>query len=246
MKRKLFALVAAVLACTFSTAVDALQVVDLHDGATAYVNVSQADMNVIVFPKTVKVYTRGDALTIQNEDKRVFVTFKLAPKVEEVFFATDTGTYSLILVPKGIPAETVMVRMPDMRRDDTLAWERSSDYERTLKEIVRVMYSEEVPVGYDITEIKHGSPDFGGRCIPEAMYGGAMLDGWRYRCENLGAEVLHLRESEFFRDGVLAVSVEHPDVPPGGRTHVYMVRASGSESLGAGAAGGVLKPLEAR
>ncbi len=210
----------------------ALTVVDLTDGGSQFVNISQKDLNLIKTSSDgVKVYTSGKAIDVKVADKDVFVQYlkDMAPLPQELFLVTSAGTYSLVLVPKQIPGETIVVRAPGEGIERAAKWEESNDYVMDLKDLIKGMYQGVAPMGYSITETGVDVTALQGTRQSETkLYKGATLVGEVSLLANLTKTPIELAENQFYKKGVLAVSIDHRQVPPMGQIKVYIVRRSSS------------------
>ena len=94
-----------------------------------------------------------------------------------------------------------------------------------------------------------------------ARYTGASMEGEVHVLKNLSDKPIRVTENEFYSRGILAVSVENHDIPPGGSTMIYIAGNTASQRdvdkttkrynplnvLGTGNKGGaavVTKPLD--
>lgn len=64
----------------------------------------------------------------------------------------------------------------------------------------------------------------GTRYIHRTQWRGRSLWGDSYELRNVGTEPIRVAEQEFFTPGVVAISVEVHELPPGAATNVYVVR----------------------
>lgn len=210
----------------------ALQTITLTEGQSAFVNISQEDLNLIKFPSSdIRVYTSSKAIDLKIDGRNVFVNvLNNTVDPQEVFFVTPLGTYSLILVPKAVPAETIVVRMPEEDIHDALQWERSHDYVTGLKELVKAMYAETPPMGFAVKSVDKEVPRWKEvRQVLVSLYAGATLEGEVYRITNISDKPIRMLESEFYQKGVLAVSMDRHELSPGKETLVYIVKRSESQ-----------------
>lgn len=64
----------------------------------------------------------------------------------------------------------------------------------------------------------------GTRYIHRSQWRGRSLWGDAFELRNVGTDVIRVAEQEFFTPGVVSVSVEVHEIPPGAFTNVYVVR----------------------
>ena len=106
----------------------ALSAVTLTEGQSLFVELSERNLNLIRFPSPgVRVYTSSKILDVKIDEGNVFVKFMEGqpPAPQELFFIAGSGVYSMILVPKGIPSQTIIVRIPKEDVSEALNWETS-------------------------------------------------------------------------------------------------------------------------
>lgn len=208
----------------------ALQTVNLVDGASTFVDISTKDLNLIRFSSPgIKVFTNSKILDIKIDGENVFVAYPegALPVPQEVFLVTSRGTYSLVLVPKGIPAETIVVRGQQDDTAEAAQWESSHDYITGLKDIIKFMYIGVPPGGYKSFEINKDVTRWDGtKELLSIRYEGATLVGEVHRFLNLSTAGMTVLEKEFYQSGVLAVSIAKHDLRPLEETEVYLVKRS--------------------
>jgi len=219
----------------------ALKTIDLKEGVTEFVEISNRDLNAIVFPIDVKVFTKSDNLEMKIQDKRVFVSFKQdmesgasISSPEQLYFLTDNKTYSIVLIPKGIPSETVVARIETMTdKDEAMNWEKEQPYITAIKNIMKAMYTNMPPNGYEVVNVE-GTKDIsqweGLTQIINRKYLGATFAGEVYKFTNSTKDSVRLKEQEFYGGGVVAVSIATHELRPNDATEVYIVRRLGGSN----------------
>ena len=211
------------------------EVVKLLQGETQFVELSDRDLNVILFPGPVKVMTQSDLLEIKIEGRRIFISFKknmqsetIPDTPQQIYFLTKDRTYSMVAVPKGIPAVTIVVQTEgDLTEDKALKWEQEHPYIATIKGLIKSMYSHKLPPGYSITDVGDAvdvSQWDGLTQVMSKKYVGAALSGEVYTLHNKSADVVRFKEQEFYEKGVIAVSIESHELQPDEKTSLYLVR----------------------
>ena len=206
----------------------ALDTVTLTEGQSLFVDLSERNLNLIRFPSPgVRVYTSSKILDVKVDEGNVFVKFMEGqpPGPQELFFIAPSGVYSMILVPKGIPSQTIIVRIPKEDVSEALNWETSHSYIAGLKELIKAMYEERPPRGFSVKEVSEERSRW--KEVKEVLrriYAGATLQGELYELTNVSTEAVRLIENEFYEKGVLAVSVERHELKPGEKTEVYLVK----------------------
>jgi len=252
MLMKILVVIAAVVVMTGPLMVfesHALQTVTLEQGTTQFVNISDRDLNVIRIPgaSNIKAYTAGRNLDVRVEGQNIFVHYNGVGSdrsPQELFIATSTGLYLLMLTPKGIPAEMIVLRTPMETVQDAAQWEASHDHITGLKELIKAMYLENPPFGYTVVKVDKDVTRW--KNTKQRLlyrYVGATMEGEIHLLRNNSNTLFRVNENELYEKGVLAVSIDRHNIPPMQETRVYLVRVSASQR-DADAAGGKYNPLE--
>jgi len=205
-------------------------VVELVEGRTEFIEVSDRNLNLIKTQQGVRVYTGGKLLDIKIDDGNVFVRFmegmveQLIP--QELYFVLPSGSvYSMVLVPKGIPARTIILRVPKEEMSDALEWETSHSYIAGIKELIKAMYQGRPPRGFSVKDVSEERTRWTGvRQGIKQVYSGATLLGEYCELTNTSKEPVRFTEKEFYERGILAVSIERHEIKPGEKTELYIVR----------------------
>lgn len=146
-----------------------------------------------------------------------------------VFVSDDKGvTYKLILVPRPVAGEEIIIRPPTEKAAPsarTAADGRTVSYQRRIKDLMLVMADDElkdtletIPVNKEVPLWKEG------RLILVAKYLDGDVVGEKYHLTNISPSEMLLVEQELYRRGVLAVSVEHHTLMQGDSTDIFIVR----------------------
>ncbi|MFA5180411.1 MAG: type-F conjugative transfer system secretin TraK [Syntrophales bacterium] len=224
-----------IVAGVFATSLLALQTVTLSEGATKFIDISQKDLNVIKVPSAVslKAYTTSRVIDVKVEGDSIYINLldKSATAPQELFVVAGTGTYLLMLTPKGVPAEMVVARIPAETIQDAEQWEKNQDHVSSLKELIKAMYLEIPPMGFSVNnkEKRDATTWLGTQRQVVARYTGASLEGEVHELKNVSDKPLRVVENEFYDRGVLSVSVERHEIPPGERTTIYIVSRSATQ-----------------
>lgn len=217
------------------------------EGENALVNISRRDVNLIKFPlDDIKAYTRSRALDVKVNGRNVLVSYSGVEEEAEVvglLFVTPAGAYSMLLRAADIPPETIIVQLPPHKLaaadSDQADFEanglcsRTSGYIQTIKELMKAMYTEASLSGYSIRKDLSDSTERNGVRLTLVMaYKGILLEGERYRVVNQTGRKMELKENDFHRQGVMAVSIERHELEPGEETSVYIVKKPLSRGQG--------------
>jgi len=226
--RKLSVFLAFIFVFTFTAEVHSLTAVTPTQGQSLFIDLSLKNLNLIKFPSGgVRVYTSSKLLDIKLDEGNVFIKFiegePLSP--QEVFFVVSSGVYSMILIPKEIPAQTVIVRIPEEELSDALSWENSHSYIAGLKELIKAMYEGKPPRGFSVKEADLEVSRWGEvKTVLKQTYTGATLRGEIYELTNVSKEPVRFVEKEFYEEGILAVSVDRHELKPAEKTEAYLVK----------------------
>lgn len=240
-------LIAMLLALVITPAVQAMQVVDPLEGEAMFVNVSQSELNMIQFPVTgIRAYTSSAGVDIKVQGRQVLVNMidKSTTKPHEVFFSTPYGTYLLMLTPKKIPAETIVVQINRAKIEEAKEWELEHDYIQRLKELMKALYAGTPPSGYSLNNNKIDASRWEG--IEETIVltmAGAGLVGEVRELVNHSKKTVRIVEQEFYREGVLAVTLIGHEIKAGEKSQAFIIRSNHQSSPILGQ--NIGRPLEA-
>lgn len=238
--RKYLILVLAVI--LFVSNAFALKTVDLKEGVTEFVEVSDRDLNALVFPMDVKVFTKSENIEVKVQEKRVFVSFnknietgEFTKAPEQLYFLSENKTYSMVLIPKGIPAETVIAKIESLTdKEEALDWEREQPYIVVIKSLIKAMYGNTPPNGYEMNQVDTGKDVSLWKGITQVMTKkviGATFSGEVFEVSNNTNEIVRFREQEFYSDNVVAVSIDTHELQPKEKTELYVVKRLSSSNV---------------
>jgi len=218
-----------VIGVLLGSQVFALSLVNFSEGQSVFVELSLRNLNLIKFPSSgVRVYTSSKLLDIKIDEGNVFIKFLDEGMVspQELFFVIPSvGVFSMVLVPKEIPAQTVIVNLPREDILEALKWEKSHSYVSGLKELIKAMYEERVPGGFAIKELNEEKTSWKEvRMVLKRIYLGATLQGEVYELTNVSKEPVRFIENEFYEKGILAISLDRHELRPGEKTGLYLVK----------------------
>ncbi len=243
-------LVIFIMTLTFFTLTDhinAMQIITPVEGETTFIEISQKDLTIIKTPiNNIKAFSGSKNIDIHIEGKNIFIKYTgLMPEPQELVITGGSGEiYPVVLKPVGIPTETIVLRMRE-HKTEALEWEMSHDYISLVKELIKGMYLEMPPQGYSIEETtskKAIKDSFFEDIMPDKVkitlkkrYAGALLIGEVYMVKALQQKVkiegtptppikTQLNEKDFYKEKVLAVSIENPQLEPEEETVIYIVK----------------------
>ena len=213
----------------------AAQLLEVRDGTTAAARVSATERTRLTIRdgRVHKVWGAEDKATYQADADAGELYITLEPQWRNraftIFVKDETGAvYTLALTPADVPGETItLVRPASLQppmRPQAIEWETSQPYERTLADFLRHIASGKTPPGYaraatgrEVNVWREAKVLFVER------YVGGRLAGEVYELTNVDGSNMRLDEREFYRPGVLAVSVERHELAPGESTRLYLI-----------------------
>lgn len=221
--------------------VQAAQFVEHSDKQPIQVNISALESNRLAIDgrKLASVVPTQPGVISGTKDETLGVWYfslasaSAASGTVTLFVTDDQGaTYRIVLVPRAIPAEDIVIR-PNV---ETTAAGRGSgsapvaakapSFQRQVKALILNMAddsqqgsrTDSVKVHKDVSLWREG------RLTLEAKFPEAELMGEKYRLTNISPQAMLLAEQELYRRGVRAVSIKHQTLTPGDSTDIYIVR----------------------
>jgi len=181
--------------------------------------------NVVPSQKGVISYIKDDAA-----GALYFTLAGDAPSAGTVtlFVADDQNvTYKLILMPRPIAGEEIIIKPPSGRAPATGRKGgdgRALAYERHAKDLILTMADEDSRA-LDFIAVDQEIPLWTeGKLTLLSKYTDGNLVGEKYRLQNVSANDMLLVEQELYRRGVMTVAIESLTLPPGGQTLIFIVR----------------------
>jgi len=126
------------------------------ENSFSFVNISLTDVNRISCPYTIKWFTYSKEKEIQITKANKNLLVKIIPKVivegneekivrdsfpRELLVECGNQVFTLILVPKKIPTQTIILKPKFADTKKALKFETSNDYETTIKELIVIAKS---------------------------------------------------------------------------------------------------------
>lgn len=231
----------ALLVLLWASSANAAQLLEVRDGAVVTARISGSEPNRLVIRdgRIHRVWGAEGRVVLKpdSDSGQVYLQPAEGWRTRPLsLFVKDAegGVYTLVLTPTDMPSETVTLIRPErarvVDRRKAVAWETGQPYEGTLLELVSNMARNEVPEGYTQAEIGREIKLWQeARLVLVSRYTGGRLEGEVYELTNVDENKVRLEEQEFYRDGVLAVSVERHELAPGERTRIYLVTRGGEQ-----------------
>lgn len=144
-----------------------------------------------------------------------------------LFIASRTGTYTLLLRRADVPADTLVLRDTGAAASDRVRRDAPTLSRRTLKTLLAAMVTGRAPA--DMRSAAHAQTvplwqDT--RFVLRRTHHWRGLTGETYALTNLGATPLALAETDFDAPGraIVAIALEQPTLAAGATRAVYVVR----------------------
>ncbi len=202
-----------------------------------YVEISLTDVNRIVCSSEITgvVYSKEKSIEVKRKGNNAWVKIlptKKGEKIEypsyprEVYVECGGLVFSLILLPKKVPATTIVLRIP---YEDTAKArefeEKISSYEKLILSLIRHVYRETPPPGYRVKRENRKVREF--RELD--LYLLRIYEGNRYVVEEYlitAKEDVHLTEGSFipYIRFPVALSIVKPKLKTGESTRLLVVR----------------------
>ncbi len=175
------------------------------------------------------------AISYQKDEVMGALYFSLSGNAPEgstvtLFVGDDQGqTYKIILVPRSIPGEEIVLQPPRTRDVSAAAGPGTSNktlsYQRRAKEMTLLMADESPRGSTQKTDVNQEVPLWKeGRLLFRSKLMAEGVVGERYRLTNVSPSPMVLAEQELYRAGVRTVSIEFHTLAPGEGTDIYIVR----------------------
>ena len=209
----------------------ALQIVDAQDGQTVLGKISRKEVTRIAFERARVRKVTGNAgeFVLEKDDEKGQVFLRpsdpQSTKPINLFLTSEHGTVALLLQPVDTPSDTIVIREPRGKDATPSKLEASGRHVRTLKNLLLALADDSLP---EDMEVKEPARDLvlwrDTRLTLQRVLLGESVVGEKYQLTNLGASAIEFLESDLFKSGVMAVSVEHPSLMPGEATSLFVIR----------------------
>lgn len=229
-----------ILLCLMALNASATQFVTEAEKKHVEVNISANEQNRLAIEggRIVNVVpSQKGVLTYQKDEALGALYFSLASDSPNqgtvtMFVSDDRGlTYKLILVPRPIAGEEIILQPPKEKGGRANPTASTSDrrhaasYQRRVKDLVLIMADEELKDAVDMEQVNKEVPLWKeGRLVLKAKYLDGDIVGEKYDLTNISNSEMLLVEQELYRNGVIGVSIEHQTLMPGESTNLFIVR----------------------
>ncbi len=119
------------------------------------------DISRVIYSKekNLEIKTVGKNAFVKNLPKEYsdpltgLVSHDYDSRPKEVYVVCGENTFSLLLIPKDIPANTIYLKSPYFGKEKAINYEKSNDYENMILKLIKSAYFEDIPEGYEIEDI---------------------------------------------------------------------------------------------
>ncbi len=202
-----------------------------------YVEISLTDINRIVCGSEITgvVYSKEKSIEIKRKGRNAWVKILPTRKGEkikypsyprEVYVECGGKVFSLILLPKKMPATTIVLKVPYEDRKVAREFEKKANsYEALVLSLIKHAYREEPPPGYRAKEVNRKVREF----QELDLYLLKRYEGDRYLVEEYlitAKKKVHLNEGAFvpYLRYSVALSIVKPSLNKGESTRLLVVR----------------------
>jgi conjugal transfer pilus assembly protein TraK len=225
-----------------SAPVPALQVLDARDGVSIAARLAQKEPTRIkvegaaigeVFGNVWQDKTNpsGDVVVETDPGKGELYVRPLSPtatKPINLFVSTAHATYTLLLQPVDMPADTIVLRDRALHvARSAIGPGKAPGHVRALTTLLSAMAKDAPSPDLRVEDVALDVRLWEGtRFTLLRRYEMPGLIGERYLLTNLGEAALALESRWFSQEGVLGVAVEQVMLEPRASTHVFVMRAA--------------------
>jgi conjugal transfer pilus assembly protein TraK len=236
------AIVAVCLSASVTSAM-ALTSLDVRDGSSSTARISLKESTRIKVDGAAVKDLYGDIRSSGNPAGRLIVTadegkgeLYVRPSTTStlpinVFVSTDRATYTLILLPTDIPADTVVLKDKSAGTEAVVdaSAGRSSSYVRQLKGMIVAMATDRLEGGMRFVEINQSVKMWNEATttLMRRLETSGRCDGEHYNLRESLGKTMRLDEREFNTKDVAAVAIDLLELAPYGSTNVYVIRCGG-------------------
>ncbi len=226
---------------TLSQACFAIQTLELSDRQSSIARISQKEATRITVEDGRIVNVTGNIQTDKNPDGEIVVEKDEArgqifvkplhekTKPINLFISSEKSTYTLLLQPVDIPADTIVIR-EHHDRQSAVNIDRAGTRKAMIRKLMVAMASGIKPNDMDVNEVNHDIRLWQETHFTlQQTYTSRTLIGEKYFLKNITNTPLVLEEQEFFKDGVMSVAIENQHLSAGASTRVFIVKERGHD-----------------
>lgn len=205
-----------------------------NHGGSQTVWISRTEPNRIQLPfKNPKIVTVDGLIEVDKKptSNNVYITVERDADAIPLFLEApnnDNGVLSLQLIPKDIPAQTIIVRDDTTRQPKRKA---NNEYVAGIQNVFEVIANGGIPDGYSRTPFDMQPASFNGLMVQaEQRLSNQDGDIYIYTVTNIATAKATVLEHEFDAPNVLAVSIfPTPVIAPNQKTRVIVLAKKGEQ-----------------
>jgi conjugal transfer pilus assembly protein TraK len=208
------------------------------------VEISLKDVTrVVCFTNVTRaIYSKEKAMEIKTVDRNAFIknlprevfdqvtgrtVTEYDSRPKELYLVCGDKTFSLLLIPRDIPANTIYLKSTYVEKERAASFEKSNNYENTILKLISSAYLENVPDGYDVDDIDKVFKEYEEiRLVHKRDYTGIMFQVQEYVV--IAKKELNINEITLLEaispKNPLAVSIVSHVLQPNEQSRVFIVR----------------------
>jgi conjugal transfer pilus assembly protein TraK len=215
------------------------------------VELSSSDVNRITCVSEIKdvIFSKEKGITVKFSGKDAFVKFLTTRKEgqttystvpSELFIVCGENVYSIIAIPRRIPARSVRLssgRMENVKKNRSLLG--SLPFEKKILSVIKSLYTEEIPDSFTVTTLNRKVEMF--RDLDLILARVAVIEGEGIQAKEYrallpagGKEKIELSEKDFLRNEIslrpLAISLDRLVLKKGETLRIFVVESNREES----------------
>ena len=218
------------------------QIVEDEDYQAVEVSLKDVTRIVCFTNITRTVYSKEKGIEIKTVDKNAFIknlpkeiiepssgriAIEYDSRPKEVYIVCGDKTFSLLLIPKDVPANTIYLKSSYVDKEKAFSFEKSNDYENLILKLIRSAYLEDIPEGYDVEDVGKVFREYQEvRLVHKRNYTGIMFQVQEYVLmakKDLNINEITLLEAVSPKNP-LAVSIVSPVLRTNEQSRFFIVR----------------------
>jgi conjugal transfer pilus assembly protein TraK len=204
----------------------------IREGGSITANISATSLNRITVQGDRIAAIKGTAGQFHLEKDLSVGQIFIQPTSPEdkapihVYITTEKGhTYSLTLLSNDMPAESIILTGPN-HQAEIANWDKTASYEAVIVNMIKALHNKEMLEGFSPSDVTKSTYKIKGLLVKSSdSYLGDKLQGLGYEIENISDEELYIKESDFYKPGIRAISILNTHLAPQSKTKIYIVRS---------------------
>ena len=212
---------------------------------TSQVFLSSSDINRVICPVEIKdaIYSKEKGLTVRLAEQNAFVKWLVVKKEGKDFYATTPSelyivcgqnVYTLIAVPKRIPAQTIQLSSGKADAIKTnLALFQEVPFEKKILTLIKRIYTDNLPDSFTVERVNKTYPVF--QDVSLVLYAVVTVEGEGLRVKEYRARIAEgakqdaflLKEKDFLATDLasrpVAISIDVLHLKKGATSRIFVV-----------------------